>query len=83
MGIADPCKVIHSLRHRAQDRLRAAVAPKIFDGRFWGMRKRPSPRVMAKVSGPGAQMDRQNWVLAESVKGFQLRRLRSQIQYSG
>jgi integrase len=27
IGITDPCKVIHSLRHRAQDRLRAAGCP--------------------------------------------------------
>jgi len=26
-GIADPRKVVHSLRHRAQDRLRAAGCP--------------------------------------------------------
>ena len=26
-GIVDPCKVVHSLRHRAQDRLRAAGCP--------------------------------------------------------
>ena len=27
IGIVDPCKVVHSLRHRAQDRLRAAACP--------------------------------------------------------
>jgi integrase len=27
IGITDPCKVVHSLRHRAQDRLRAASCP--------------------------------------------------------
>jgi len=27
IGIADPAKVIHSFRHRAQDRLRAAECP--------------------------------------------------------
>ena len=33
VGIADPRKVVHSLRHRAQDRLRAAGCP---EGREMG-----------------------------------------------
>ena len=43
-GIVDPRKVVHSLRHRAQDRLRAAGCPEDMRGQSWATRKRPLRR---------------------------------------
>src|SRR6202008_4034065 len=39
-GIADPCKTVHSLRHRAQDRLRAASCPEDIRHALLGHEKR-------------------------------------------
>jgi hypothetical protein len=40
VGIADPRKVIHSFRHRAQDRLRAAECPRDIREAILGHEKR-------------------------------------------
>ena len=39
IGITDPTKVIHSFRHRAQDRRRAANVRRKSDGKYSGMKK--------------------------------------------
>ena len=49
-GIDDPDKVVHSLRHRAQDRLRAAGCPRTIDGRCLDMKRRRSLRDMERDS---------------------------------
>jgi integrase len=48
-GIVDPRKVLHSLRHRAQDRLRAFECPQDIRWAILGQRDSPSPVVAAAV----------------------------------
>jgi integrase len=50
VGIADPRKVVHSLRHRAQDRLRAAGCPEDVRWALLGHEEKPLPPVTAKAS---------------------------------
>jgi integrase len=49
IGIVEPRKVVHSLRHRAQDRLRAAGCPVTADGQYSVMKKRPLLQATAKA----------------------------------
>ena len=74
IGITDPRKVVHSLRHRAQDRLRAAECPEDIRWAILGHEE----RTVAAGYGEGfavpstQKMDRQNRLLTNQLRWLRL-----------